>query len=372
MAYTPKQWVCGETITADGLNNIEEGIQEALDCCGSGGDCGYSCAESQETVFEGNLTTSSMGQMNGAIFTPSETIEGDSIVVTIDGVEYDLPKADISFDGWGEFNGNVPNFTNYPCAVFGGDGQGQCLFATPSIGTYSVKIEKSNSSVEVSECFEKAVEKASSSLKYVADAGDNGAVVENSVLGATVIYEGYEHVIDEYSANQASGDFSHAEGQKTKATNVASHAEGYETTASGSGSHAEGSETTASGEGSHAEGLGATASGYFSHAEGYHSVASGSYSHAQGNRAVASGGNTHASGVGTIAQGTEQTVIGSYNVAQGTNGNKLATDYAFIIGNGDGNDDRSNAFAVKWDGTFVFANGTEITPAQFASLLALL
>lgn len=30
MAYTPKQWVCGEKITADGLNNIEEGVQEAL------------------------------------------------------------------------------------------------------------------------------------------------------------------------------------------------------------------------------------------------------------------------------------------------------------------------------------------------------
>ena len=37
MSYTPKEWVCGETITADGLNNIEDGIQEALDCCGGGG-----------------------------------------------------------------------------------------------------------------------------------------------------------------------------------------------------------------------------------------------------------------------------------------------------------------------------------------------
>ena len=36
MAYEPKEWVCGETITADGLNNLEEGIQEALDCCGGG------------------------------------------------------------------------------------------------------------------------------------------------------------------------------------------------------------------------------------------------------------------------------------------------------------------------------------------------
>ena len=37
MAYEPKTWVCGETITADGLNNLEEGVQEALECCGGGG-----------------------------------------------------------------------------------------------------------------------------------------------------------------------------------------------------------------------------------------------------------------------------------------------------------------------------------------------
>ena len=37
MAYTPKTWVCGEKITADGLNNIEEGIQEALASSGGGG-----------------------------------------------------------------------------------------------------------------------------------------------------------------------------------------------------------------------------------------------------------------------------------------------------------------------------------------------
>ncbi len=42
-----------------------------------------------------------------------------------------------------------------------------------------------------------------------------------------------------------------------------------------------------------------------------------------------------------------------------------------VVSNGDyGN--TSNAFGIKWDGTFVFANGIEITPAQFAKLLALL
>ena len=36
MAYEPKTWECGETITADALNNLEEGVQEALECCSGG------------------------------------------------------------------------------------------------------------------------------------------------------------------------------------------------------------------------------------------------------------------------------------------------------------------------------------------------
>lgn len=37
MAYTPKTWQCGETVTDAKMNNIEQGIQEALACCGGGG-----------------------------------------------------------------------------------------------------------------------------------------------------------------------------------------------------------------------------------------------------------------------------------------------------------------------------------------------
>lgn len=35
MAYTPTNWQCGDVVTAEKLNNIESGIGEALDCCGS-------------------------------------------------------------------------------------------------------------------------------------------------------------------------------------------------------------------------------------------------------------------------------------------------------------------------------------------------
>lgn len=37
MSYTKHTWECGETITADKMNNLENGIDEALDCCGSSG-----------------------------------------------------------------------------------------------------------------------------------------------------------------------------------------------------------------------------------------------------------------------------------------------------------------------------------------------
>lgn len=30
MSYTPKEWVCGETITADALNNLEGGGTASL------------------------------------------------------------------------------------------------------------------------------------------------------------------------------------------------------------------------------------------------------------------------------------------------------------------------------------------------------
>lgn len=36
MAYERQTWVCGETITADKLNHIEEGIEN---CCGINGEC---------------------------------------------------------------------------------------------------------------------------------------------------------------------------------------------------------------------------------------------------------------------------------------------------------------------------------------------
>ena len=122
----------------------------------------------------------------------------------------------------------------------------------------------------------------------------------------------------------------------------------------------------ASGNSAVADGSSCEASGNAAHAEGYTTKASGLGSHSEGRSTHASGRYTHAEGEGTKATADNQHVEGKYNVTNST--------YAFIIGNGEDDSHRSNAFAVKWDGTIVvWNNGTavEITPAMFAELKAL-
>jgi len=207
---------------------------------------------------------------------------------------------------------------------------------------------------------------SSGGAKNIVDGSANGSVRtvdsteedENYTIGYCAFSSG--------ASTKAGGMFSHAEGSNTNASGSSSHAEGSFTTANGNYSHAEGYQTTASEEYSHAEGHETTASGNSSHAEGHETTARGSYSHAEGYQTTARGGYSHAEGFNTIAYSGYQHVQGKFNI-QDENG-----DYAFIIGNGTNAGARSNALAIKWDGTFVFANGTEISPAQFTSLLALL
>ena len=149
---------------------------------------------------------------------------------------------------------------------------------------------------------------------------------------------------------KASGDYSHAEGESTTASGQGSHAEGAGTTASGSESHAEGSGTTASGGSAHTEGSFTTASGSSSHAEGNYTTASGLSSHAEGQDTIASGNHAHAEGQDTIASSNYQHVQGKYNIEDSNN------IYADIIGNGDilfGT--RSNAATVDWQGNAWYA-----------------
>lgn len=166
--------------------------------------------------------------------------------------------------------------------------------------------------------------------------------IQNSITIGTRIISS----IGQYSFSNgieviASGDNSHAEGEHTRATNYNCHAEG-------SYSHASGSV-------SHAEGYWSTASGDYSHAEGNETMSSGSASHAEGNGTMSSGSASHAEGYNTIASSENQHVQGKYNI-EDTGG-----IYAHIVGNGNDNNNRSNAHTLDWNGNAWYAGQVEGT-----------
>ena len=144
----------------------------------------------------------------------------------------------------------------------------------------------------------------------------------------------------------ARGTDSHSEGSYTVASGYGSHAEGFTDHTVSSDGLVIRSGITASGDGSHAEGYASspsgqsdydiTASGIGSHAEGY---AVGPYGNV-----VASGDGSHAQNAGTKALSDFQTAIGRCNEEDSND------TYAFIIGNGADNSNRSNALTVDWAG----------------------
>lgn len=142
-------------------------------------------------------------------------------------------------------------------------------------------------------------------------------------------------IFNDYSGNKAESYYAHAEGSKTAATAPCSHAEGRETTASNESAHAEGMNTFAMGRCAHAEGTGT----------------------------VASGSNSHASGYYTVAGSEHMTAMGRYN---STTSNAL-----LVIGNGYGEDRRSNALVVDDAGNLYIsgalnaAGGTGIDLSEY-------
>ena len=209
------------------------------------------------------------------------------------------------------------------------------------------------------------------------ESSGKAAHTEGELTKATKDYahaEGYTTQADGYAGHAEGGEtvvsksYGHAEGYKSTASGRAAHAENSETIASGDDSHAEGYKTTASGGSSHAEGGNTVATGSKAHAEGHRSNAQGENAHAEGKDTVAKSINTHAEGFKTIANGAEQHVQGRYNIED--------TDkkYAHIVGNGTGDDNRSNAHTVDWNGNAWFAGSikignTVLTEAQLIKIL---
>ena len=394
MAYTKQTWNNGDIITADKLNHIEDGIKN--------NESGYSISEEETILFEGEITPTESSPYYTYLFNPPIIFNQENLIIICDGQEYQCEKKELNMGAityYGDYDSDTGGiiFTNYP--FFLGEDYQEPSFDIffPTGESHSIIIKTLIKTVTTKEDFNKAVNNCINinTINNIKDSQNYG-IIEGLIPGLKI---DNTTILTAENANQATGKFahaeggyfgqydgeyyfypntasgitSHAEGWQTTASGQAAHTEGDYTTASGNYSHAEGGNTTASGNTSHAEGNNTTASGIASHVEGSGSTASGEYSHAEGIWTTASGNYSHTEGEGTIANHNSQHVIGQYNIADPSSANSNQRgNYVCIIGNGTTDKARSNALAIKWDGTFVFANGTQITPAEFASLKALL
>lgn len=198
----------------------------------------------------------------------------------------------------------------------------------------------------------------------------DGEVSHAEGSGTEAVFGGHAEGL----GTHAIGRGAHAEGFETKALYDNCHTEGELTEADGVGAHAEGQSSKASGEWSHAEGGSTQTNGMFAHAEGYRTIASSPESHSEGIETIANGIACHAEGIGTVTSGTGtdngdteprgQHVQGLYNLLDET------CVYAHIVGNGTGEDARSNAHTLDWKGNAWFAGNVTDGEGNILSALA--
>ncbi|MBO6880936.1 tail fiber domain-containing protein [Winogradskyella sp.] len=119
---------------------------------------------------------------------------------------------------------------------------------------------------------------------------------------------------------------------------------------------------------SFAVGEGSKALGYSSIAMGYYTTASEFFATAMGYSTTASGSYSTAMGRGTKANAHQSTAIGRYNIGGGDLYNWVATDPLFEIGNGTDDANRANALTVLKNGNITINGKTTINEDTASSI----
>lgn len=151
MAYQKQTWRCGEVVTADKLNHMEDGIENA--------DSGYSCVEEAFLLTDGDVTTDYLSEEQpfptGQLSFPSIPILTDSISgvrITFDGTEYTFDwNGEFSFGASYNESTDTMDWTEYPFSIKGS------IIATEAPTTISVKIEAIRNEITTTPCFQEAV-----------------------------------------------------------------------------------------------------------------------------------------------------------------------------------------------------------------------
>lgn len=137
MSYTPIGWQTGDTITAEKLNKM---------------DPGWGVETAAQTLFNDSVTTESSEYGNEAQVSMTQ-ITADTITVTFGGTDYTATKLVV---GGSTRYGGVDagwnyDFTEYPFAIV--SESESTYFATETAGTFSIKIDVLNTTIETSDAF---------------------------------------------------------------------------------------------------------------------------------------------------------------------------------------------------------------------------
>lgn len=152
MAYDKYTWTTGETITAEKLNHMEDGIAE-----GGGGDCGFECSESETVYFEGDVIVSEVDysghtQIEGTFTLSSNIPTLPTLDIELNGEKLTLPKV-YQYEQVTVYSVSEPSYI----AINIYSEQSNATLTTTETGTYSLKIADTSSIPSYSECFESAV-----------------------------------------------------------------------------------------------------------------------------------------------------------------------------------------------------------------------
>lgn len=149
MAYQKQTWRCGEVVTADKLNHMEDGIENA--------NSGYSCVEEAFLLTDEEVTTVMSEEEPFAIgeLPRPSTLPPDSISevrITFNGTEYTFDwNGEFAFGASYDASTGTMNWTEYPFSINGN------FIATEAPTTISVKIEAIGSEITTTSCFREAV-----------------------------------------------------------------------------------------------------------------------------------------------------------------------------------------------------------------------
>lgn len=168
MAYEPTTWNCGDTITAEKLNKLENGLAE---CCGGGSaDVGYTCE--YVTLTEETVTTAEDGGWIYADLSYTTPIEAATIRVTFNGTVYECERVEDN-DSYYHYYGAPDNdWSEYPFQIVVGD-YNTLYFETA--GTYTLKVDSEVATT--TECFKRAVKSVEPLVTYIAE--ENGTYVSS-------------------------------------------------------------------------------------------------------------------------------------------------------------------------------------------------